>query len=234
MFDSYDNDFKDNYFEYHLTDEDYNRISKNILSFHNNNLNNITHYEYWSIYKVNNQMNFTSVIYDKINNTIFKAHQPILKCDNCNQCWRAKSIEKFKNSLKILCKDCSFVSKTFKLRVFHNCNNEIVLYKSQLELKFIKWCNENKFLINNGLKISYIFNDKNLTYKIDFQINDILIEIKDNHIWHQKDLISGKWNAKELAASEFLKTSIYNYYLLINPKNWIKQLNDIKLKLENK
>lgn len=234
MFDSYDNDFKDNYFEYHLTDEDYNRISKNILSFHNNNLNNITNYEYWSIYKVNNQINFTSVMYDKINNTIFKPHQPILKCDNCNQCWRAKSIEKFKNSLKILCKDCSFVSKTFKLRLFHNCNNEIVLYQSQLELKFIKWCNENKFGINNGPKISYIFNDTNLTYKIDFQINDILIDIKDNHIWHQKDLISGKWNAKELATSEFLKNSIYNYYLLLDSKNWIKQLNDIKLKLENK
>jgi hypothetical protein len=179
-------------------------------------------------------MNFTSVMYDKINKTIFKAHQPILKCDKCNQSWRAKSIEKFKNSLKILCKNCSFVNKTFKIRLFHNCNNEQILYQSQLELKFIKWCNENKIVINNGPKISYIFENKNHTYKIDFQIMDLLIDIKDNHIWHQKDLLFSKWNAKELAANDFLKNSIYSDYLLINPKNWIKQLNNIKLKLVNK
>ena len=235
LFETYDNDFKENYFGYHLTNEDYLRISKNIISFHNNNLNDIKNYEYWSIFKTNNQMNFTSIMYDKINNTIFKAHQPIINCDKCKLNWRAKSIERFKNCLQILCKDCSFVSNTFKIKTYYNCDNNQLLYQSPLELKFIKWCNENKYPVKNGPNIIYYFEEKKRIYKIDFQINNILIEIKDNNIWHKKDLESGKWHVKEVAVINFINESTdYNYFYLINPSNWIKNLNTIKIKLASK
>lgn len=227
LFNIFDDDFKENYFAYHLTDIDYNRILKNIVSFHNYNLNKIENYEYWSIYKVNNQMIFSSVIYDKINNTIFKPHQPILKCDTCSLEWRAKSLEKFKNNIKILCSTCSFVSKTFKLRQYNNCENELILYQSKLELKFIKWCNDNKIIVKNGPNIKYYYH-KPRTYKIDFQINNILIEIKDNHIWHKNDIISGKWDAKEKAVNDFiLSSNQYNKFIMIFPHNWLDQLNYI-------
>ena len=227
LFNKFDDDFKENYFAFHLTDTDYNRISKHIISFHNYNLNKIDNYEYWSIYKVNNQMIFSSVIYDKINNTIFKAHQPIFKCETCFLEWRAKSLEKFKNNIKILCSTCSFVSKTFKLRQFYNCENKLILYQSKLELKFINWCNDNKILVKNGPCITYFY-IKQRTYKIDFEINDILIEIKDNHIWHKNDIITGKWNAKELAVNNFISSSNeYNKFIMIFPHNWLNQLKNI-------
>jgi hypothetical protein len=229
LFNEYDNDFKENYFKFHLTDLDYQRISKNIISFHNTNLSDVNNYEYWSIIKINNQMNFTSMVYDKINNILFKAHQPILKCDNCSLHWRAKSLEKFKNSIKILCKDCSLVNNTFKLRVYHNCNNEQILYESKLELKFIKWCNDNKIIVYNGPKIPYIFENIERSYRIDFRINNNLIEIKDNHIWHKNDIKSGKWTAKELAVNNLLQNEEYKNYFFINPFNWLIQLNKIYL-----
>ena len=101
-FETYPDQYKNSYLLSHLTVEDYNRIKKNIISFCNGKCIDINNYEYWSIYKVNNQMKFSSVLYDKINNIIFKANQPIIKCDNCEKNWRCKSLELFKNSYKLL------------------------------------------------------------------------------------------------------------------------------------
>jgi len=229
LFNECDDNFKENYFKYHLTDLYYIRLSKNIISYHNNNLNDIINYEYCPIIKTNNQMNFTSMIYDKKNDTLFKAHQPILKCDNCLLTWRASSLEKYKNNIKILCKDCGLVNNTFKLRIYHNCNNNQILYQSKLELKFIKWCNENKIIVYNGPKISYSFDNKLYTYRVDFMINNYLIEIKDNHIWHKNDIKSGKWQAKELAVNILVKNGEYKDFLFITPLNWLIQINKIYL-----
>jgi hypothetical protein len=168
-------------------------------------------------------------MYHKKENIIFKPHQPILKCDNCEYNWRAKSIEKFKNDIKIMCKECVCVNKTFIIRKYKNIIKETIMYQSKLELKFIDWCNNNGIIIRNGPKVSYFFNNKERTYKIDFQINKTLIEIKDNHIWHMNDLKSGKWAAKENAAKELIQKGIYNEYKMITPKNWVKELNNLKI-----
>jgi hypothetical protein len=219
-FNNLDDEFKDNYFKLHLTDIEYEKLKKNIKSFNNNNHTDINNYEYWPIYKADNQMIFTSVIYDRINNTIFKAHQPIIKCDNCNLYWRTSSIVKFKNNIKIMCKDCSCVNKIFKIRQTKNINNELILYQSKLELKFITWCNNNGIILYNGPKVEYVFNEKSRVYRVDFRINNILIEIKDNHIWHQNDVKSGKWLSKEDAVKKLVKNNIYEDFYFINPSNW--------------
>jgi hypothetical protein len=166
------------------------------------------------------------MFYDKKNNTIFKDHQPIIKCDNCEQYWRAKDLKKFKNDIKIFCKDCSLTNKTFKIRRTNNVNNDIVLYQSKLELKFINWCNNNNILVINGPIIKYNFNgDKR--YRVDFQIGNDLVEIKDCHIWHRNDVKSGKWDEKKKAVDNLIKNNEYNNFYLITPSNW----NDMLKKL---
>jgi hypothetical protein len=222
-----DDNFKDNYFHFHLNNTEYNTISKKIISFQNDKFSDIENYEFWPIFKSSNQMEFTSVLYDKTNKCIFKANEPKIKCENCNEIWKAKSLERFKNNVKVLCKDCSLVNKTFKIRTTQNVNKQQILYQSKLELKFINWCNQNNINVVNGPKIPYVFNNKNRKYKVDFQIQKTLIEIKDNHIWHKKDLESGKWKAKEDAVFELIKNKEYNDYYLINPNNWDEYLNKI-------
>jgi hypothetical protein len=172
-------------------------------------------------------MIYSSVLYDKNQDIIFKGHQPILKCDVCNQTWRAKSLEKFKNDIKILCKECSLVNKIFNIRKTTNCNNDIILYQSNLELKFINWCNDNNIIVINGPKIPYSFENKDRIYKVDFQIKDVLIEIKDEHIWHKNDIKSGKWQAKEKAIFKLIEKEKYKDYYLIKPNNWNEYLNKI-------
>lgn len=219
--------YKKNYFNFHLNESDYKRISTNLISLQDTKFNKIIDYEYWPIYKVSNQMEFTSVMYSKSTNTIFKANCPILKCDICKENWRAKSLEKFKNNVKIMCKECSLVNKTFKIRTTHNCNNKLILYQSKLELKFINWCNNNNIVIDNGPRVPYFFENKNRIYKVDFQVKNILIEIKDDHIWHQNDTNSGKWKAKEDAAKKLIKINEYCDYYLIKPNNWDEYLDKI-------
>jgi hypothetical protein len=226
-FNNEDDDFKDNYFSSHLTQDEYQRILINLKSLGNDKYSDLVNYEYWPIYKSNNQMLFTHMFYDKKNNIIFKDHQPIIKCDNCNTYWRAKDLKKFKNNIKIFCKDCSLTNKTFKIRRTNNINNDIVLYQSKLELKFITWCNNNNILVLNGPKVNYNFNDVNRIYRVDFKINNDLIEIKDNHIWHQNDVKSGKFNEKKKAVDNLIKNKVYNNFYLITPSNW----NDMLKKL---
>jgi hypothetical protein len=228
-FNALDDDYKQAYFNTHLTPEDYTRISKNIISFHNGKYTDLTDIEYWPVYNSTNQMTFTHMMYHKSQGIIFKPHQPILKCDNCDEHWRAKSIERFKNCVHIQCKTCSLVNNTFILRRYQNVNREPILYQSKLELKFINWCNNNGIVVKNGPIIPYTFAGKERTYRVDFIIvnanssDNILIEIKDNHVWHRNDLESGKWQAKESAANEQVNKGIYKKYMMITPVTWMSQ-----------
>lgn len=233
VFNDLDEEFKENYFKYHLTDNDYKRISQHLISIENGKRIINDTLEFWPIFKTNNQMLFTSVFYDKVNDMIIRANQPIMKCQNCYNTWRCKTIEKYKNMHKIMCKDCSLCNNIFKIRTTQNNIHNIILYQSKLELKFIEWCNNSGITVINGPLIPYYFDGKERKYKIDFQVNDILIEIKDNHIWHLNQVVSGKWKAKEDAVYNEINKGLYKEYYMITPKNWVQNLNKIK-QLTNK
>ena len=235
----YNDLFQNAYFLSHLTEDDYNRIRKNIISFGNGKYTDLNNYDFWSIYKVNNQMRFSSVIYDKITKNIFKADQPIIKCDNCTKSWRCKSLEKFKNDYKLLCPECKLCNRTFKLRPTKNINNDIIMYQSKLELKFIHWCNNNNFVVTNGPNIPYHFlpenentNGKSRVYKVDFQINNYLIEIKDFHIWHRNQVKSGLWQCKLDAVNTYITDNKLQKYFFITPQNWNQQIKELLLVLQ--
>jgi len=228
-FENYPEQYKNSYFLSHLSENDYNRLKPNIISFCNGNMNDIENYDYWPIYKVNNQMKFSYIIYDKKTNTIFKAHQPIIKCDNCEKEWRCKSLEGFKNCYKILCPECKLCNRTFKIRPIKNINNEIITYQSKLELKFINWCASNLLIVKNGPSIEYIFNNKKHKYRVDFQIKNILIEIKDFHIWHKNQVDNGIWDEKLNAVNQYINNNENEFkkYFFITPNNWKQMIKEI-------
>ena len=246
IFEEYDDDFKDNYYTYHLTNEDYERISKNIISLQNGKYK-IEDLEYWSVFKTNNQMLFSSVFYDNANNLVIKANQPIMRCDNCGNDWRAKTLEKYKNCHKILCPACAacaLCNRTYKIRTTKNCVKDIILYQSKLELNFINWCNNNSIIVRNGPVLPYVFLDVARKYKVDFVIKcgaakasgdgDILIEIKDNHIWYRNDIKSGKHEAKLSAVRAAIEKGDYKEYYLITPDIWVNTLKTIKARQASK
>lgn len=133
-----------------------------------------------------------------------------------------------------MCHDCKLCRKIFKIRNTKNIINNNILYQSQLELKFINWCNNNNIIVTNGPKISYFFDSKNRIYKVDFYLPQIylLIEVKDDHIWHITQVNNGKWDAKINAVNIILKenNNLYNEYILLKPNNW----NDVLVTIKNR
>jgi hypothetical protein len=216
-FNTYPEEFKNSYLLNHLSHEDYNRIKPNIVSFCNMNKNDLDNYEYWNIYKINN--NFTSIIYDKINNTIFKPNQPILKCEMCYKIIKSKTIEQFKNTIKILCVDCKSCNQVIKIKTICNLLNEKIIYYSKLELKFIKWCHIEGIILNNGPNIKYYFKEKEYSYRIHFKIGNIIIDMKQN-----------KSNLHEfkMKAIDIYKLNNKCIYYFIYPANWNQKIKELK------
>ena len=225
--------YKNSYILSHLTEEDFERIQSKIISFGNGKYTDFENYNFWSIYRVGNQMRYSSVIYDKKNDCIFKADQPIIKCDNCSKPWRAKSVEGFKNDYKILCKECKLCNRTFKLRPIYNSAKETIMYQSKLEKKFVEWCNERNIIVHNGPSIPYVFENKSRIYRVDYQITDVIIEIKDFHIWHRNQIESGLWQTKLDAVNQYiLENANINKYFCITPQNWNQKWKELVSYLE--
>jgi hypothetical protein len=107
------------------------------------------------------------------------------------------------------------------------------MYQSKLELKFINWCAENNINVINGPNIEYIFNNKTHKYRVDFQINKILIEIKDFHIWHKNQVESGLLEIKTNCVQKYIIENNLDKYFFITSNNWNQMLSELKNILNN-
>lgn len=207
--------FIKNYYNTHINIDDFNKIKKSIIKVNGILFNdNFIFYEHL---KTNNQIKYSSYLYDFKNDLFINFNNITYKCDNCGCTFNTTRKPKEKiNNYKIMCKNCSFVNKTFKLRKHLNINNDIVNYQSKPELKVINFMNNKKILIKNGPILDYYFNNKLYHYYVDFEIPDkkILLEIKDNHIWHKEQVKSGKWLMKERIAKKYAKENNMVYKII--------------------
>lgn len=231
IFNEYDDDFKDNYFRRNMTSEEFNYIKNKIKYIQNKKFTMDNDFIYYPIVSINNQTRFCPYLYSQSRNCLEKIHNITLVCDNCDTEFLSKDLHSHKNKIKSLCKDCNLTNNIFKLRSYENLSKEKIMYQSKFELKFIRYCNEKKIYLINGPKIDYTFKDKNCKYKVDFAIPklNLLIEIKDNHIWHREQINNGKWNSKLEGVNQYLKSekNIYKNFIVIFPKNYIQQVNKI-------
>jgi len=140
------------------------------------------------------------------------------KCENCDDVFKTtRRIKTKMSSNKILCRKCLFSNKVFKIKRYVTIFNDIITYQSNLELEFIKKCENLNVKILNGPKIPFNFqNKKNIKYYVDFFLPDfnMIIEIKANHIWHRNQLKNGLWSAKQNAAEEYSKSNKITYKIL--------------------
>ena len=236
-FDEYDTEFKENYFKRNMDNDEFEYIRNKILSIQNKKFSMTDDFKYYPCVSISNQTRFCPYLYSKINNNIEKIVNIELKCDNCNNNFISKDLHSHKNKIKALCKDCNLTNNIFKIRTYKNLANETICYQSKFELKFIRYCNENKITVINGPKIEYNrSNSKKIhTYKIDFAIPKLklLIEIKDNHIWHKEQVQSGKWEEKVNGVEKFLQNNstygnvVYEKYIIIYPKNYVYECKNI-------
>ncbi len=234
-FDNEDDDFKESYFRKHLTYSEFERIRNKIVSFQHEKFQNLDNFIYYPCVKIPNQTRYNPYLYDKNRDVLEKIIYIHFTCECCGEEFFNRDLYIQKNKHKILCSECNFTNNVFKIRTHINMNNEKILYQSKFEKKFIEFCNTNNILVKNGPTMQYNFNGLR-KYKVDFELPQlhILIECKDNHIWHKQNLKNGKWQAKEAAVKQFIdNSSEYNEFMMIFPKSFIENTNYI-LHMTNK
>jgi formylmethanofuran dehydrogenase subunit E len=220
-FHNMDENFKNEYFKKHLTCEEFDKIKDKIMSFQHEKFKNITKFEYYPCVSIHNQTKFNPYLYDTENDTIENITYIHYRCENCDEIFFNRDLYIQKNKFKILCKDCNFTNNIFKIRTCTNLDDEKIKFQSKLEKKLIDFCNNNKIVIQNGPYLKYKFNDKEKIYRVDFQIPSlgILIECKDEHIWHIKNVQSGQWDAKVESVNNFITSQDkYKTFIMIFPK----------------
>lgn len=226
LWDTKDDDFKSCYFRKYLNLEEFDRIKDKIISVNYDKITNLSEYKYVFNYKSNNQTLFNPMLVNIEENLIEKPIYIKFKCENCDCEFLNRDLWIQKNKYKILCKSCNFSNAIFKIRHMLNIKKEKIIYQSQFEKKFIIFCNENNIYVQNGDTITYRWKGKNLKYIIDFKLPErkMLIELKDEHIWHKKQVKNGKFDKKVEFANAYAKKINYKYYVVFQNEymNFIK------------
>lgn len=83
--------------------------------------------------------------------------------------------------------------------------------------------------MKNGYVVDYEFDNKNFKYYTDFYLPQykILVELKDWHIWHKKQIESGKWSAKMEGVETFISNNDMTYSLVF-PENFDEFLKSLE------
>jgi len=215
-----DDDFKDNYFHIHLTIDDFNRIKSRIVDINNGKIKDLSGWTYEPTYRVYNQTKYTPMLVNIKDNIVEKPLYISFICENCECKFIHRDLEVVKNKIKLFCKDCSFVNKTFRIRKLKLQNGENICWQSVYERRFIEWCEQHKIPIKNGPNIPYLFQEKQRTYRIDFELTNHkrYVEMKDDHCWHKQQVETGKFAAKEKTANEYAEKNGYKYDVVF-PRN---------------
>jgi hypothetical protein len=215
QFSSESYDFQSSYYIKHLTVEDFDRIRSKIISIGNDKIRDVSKWKYIPTYRVCNQSRYTPMLINWESNAIEKPSYIKWSCDSCSTSFVNRDIEVQKNRLRILCAECSFCNRTFKVKSMDTKWGKL-RYQSQQEFRFIKWCIDHDIKIINGPNIPYMWNEKKHSYRVDFQLPDHkrLVELKDNHIWHKYQIENGKWGAKEMCAKEWCVANSWEYDLV--------------------
>lgn len=214
-FEEEDDDFKRCYFLVHLTSEEFTLQKSKIVSIGNDKLCDLSGWIYTPHYKIGNQTKYTPMLYNLASNSLEKPSYIKWKCETCESMFVNRNIETQKNRIKIMCGDCGFSNRTFKMKSQKTPWGKIT-YQSQYEKRFIDWCIEKEIEITNGPAIEYTWKEKAHKYKVDFQIPKLkmLVELKDNHVWHKMHIESGKWGAKETIAKSWCEENGWQYKLV--------------------
>ena len=105
-FDEEPETFKIHYFSNHLTEKEFLDIKDKIYKI--NGIIIQKDFKYIEILKINNQMKYSSFLYDKINDKLINFNNIEYICDNCSDVFNStrKAKEKYDKDKKYLCPQC--------------------------------------------------------------------------------------------------------------------------------
>lgn len=214
--------FKRDYFRRNLTEEEFNVAINYIYSIDNIEIKG-KNVQFLVAEPAKNAKKYSQ--YVLIDGEKHRLSDICLQCPLCGDIFHiTRHLKERINSHNFDCRKCFLNNKTFAIKKYNN-----LTFQGKLEFCFIKECEQRKIKIENGAKVQYIFNGRKHIYTIDFYLPGLhsQIEIKDNHVWHRKQVESGKWAAKEAAARKYCKENSQTYHLLFK-KDIITFFNNLE------
>lgn len=223
-----DTEFQASYFLKHMSVDEFSRVRAKIKSVGQGKISDVSTWTYFPYYRVWNQTRYTPMLIR--DNQIEKPAYLQWTCDECDQEFINRDLEVQKNRIRILCIDCGFCNRTFKVRSMMTPWGKI-RYQSVQERRWIEWCVEHAIHVTNGPRILYSFAGTQHKYSVDFSLPTLhtLIEIKDNHVWHKQQVASGvrpQRSKKEEAAQQWCADHGWQYNMIF-PKTLSKWKEEI-------
>ena len=199
----------------HFSKDEFERIRSKIISVGNGKLKDLSGWEYLPHFKIWNQSKYTPMLINPTTNAIEKPNYIQWSCEVCESHFTNRDLEVQKNRVKILCAECGFCNRIFKVKSMNTPWGKI-RYQSHPEYNFVRWCIENNIHVTNGPSIEYVWKERTHKYRVDFQIaaHKKLVEIKDNHVWHKIQIENGKWGAKEQIAKKWCEDNGWEYDII--------------------
>lgn len=203
-------EFKENFYKTHLTETEFDTFKKYLYS-----VNDVCvegkNVEFFSHEKCTNHNKYRQMV--KIDGTLVTFQKIKLKCANCGEIFSITRNPKERIiAHNFDCKGCYLNNTTFKVQKI----GDNLTFQGKLELNFIKRCKECGISIVNGPRIKYVWRGVEKKYITDFYLPQfkMIIELKDNHIWHKNQVKCGKWGCKENAAKQYAKINGCQFVLL--------------------
>lgn len=209
-----DHDEQCDYFASHLTEEEFERLREDMCI--------PSEMVYWPVWKVPTKMRYTSVLYNPKTDLVDKIGRVSCQCQECDALFSVNNIHSLKNRYRVLCKECSGSRNSFCKKTVTNMRGDKVLVHSKEEVQFVNWCNEHGVVVINGPSLTYIWKDKECTYRVNFELPELgwLVEVREQPV-------GGKWSAKEGVAKGQGKR-----FEIITARNKMRILREILKVLE--
>lgn len=209
-FNSETEEFKNEYFKKKLTEKEFQKFIKYVYSIDDVEIED-KNIKFLPHEPSTNSKKYTQKV--EINGIIHSLKNIKMRCPLCGDIFHITRMPKERiNANNFDCKKCFLSNKTFAVKRY----KENLTYQGNEELSFIQKCEYYGIDITNGDKVKYEFEGRPHIYTIDFKLKDykLMIEIKDNHIWHKKQVESGKWEKKKAAAEKYCKSIGYKFLVL--------------------
>ena len=215
-FENESDEFKKDYFRRNLTEEEFRKVQKYIYSIGNIVVDGRNDYDLLIAEKAPNAKLYSQKV--NIDGKIIPFKNIYLRCPLCDEVFHiTRQLKERVNANNFDCRKCFLNNKTFAIKKY---GGTYLTFQGELERKFIERCFLLGLEIVNGPKISYEFENKTHVYTTDFLLPEFkcVIELKDNHVWHRKQVKSGKWGNKEKAAKTYCEENDLTFHLLF-PKD---------------
>lgn len=200
-------------------------IRKYLLSYNNNKIDNIKDIIYIPYYRpTESKKYYEPCLYNKELNIVSRAINLKFECYHCKNIIVFDSIRPLRKKNYIYCKMCDLQFGPSKYKYEANILGENVKFKSKMQHKFLKYCNNNNIIIHNGIE-DLKSEGINLAISIAFFIKDLnyYIDILSNLEYEEYDM-----TCKRTSIIEEYLLERGGTYIIIHPKNYVSVTRKIK------